>query len=188
MFEAGNELYKIIANIETRLKKMKELKVEMRLESPNPGPLVSIYASLLKMSSRILMEIRVLKSLERTMDRPFMFSSVQYDNDHMHLQMKRKRCQILNLCPQLQNSTEMQKFMMPEGEMADARRLETEITELAADEALWSSDDEDDESEMAGSNDFEDFNRQLDNESSVAFESSFGGKSKRTVSISPQKR
>lgn len=78
--------------------------------------------------------------------------------------------------------------MMPEGEMADARRLETEITELAADEALWSSDDEDDESEMAGSNDFEDFNRQLDNESSVAFESSFGGKSKRTVSISPQKR
>lgn len=101
MFEAGNELYKIIANIETRLKKMKELKVEMRLESPNPGPLVSLYASLLKMSSRILMEIRVLKSLERTMDRPFMFSSVQYDSDHMHLQMKRKRCQILNLCPQL---------------------------------------------------------------------------------------
>jgi len=58
---------------------------------------------------------------------------------------------------------------------------------MGIEEALWSSDDEDEDSEMAESHDFADFNRQLD-DSSVDFVSSFGGKSKRTVSVSPPKR
>ena len=77
--------------------------------------------------------------------------------------------------------------MLPEGEMADARRLDASIIEMGNEEALWSSDDENSEHEMSASDAFEDFNRNLD-DSSVAFESSFGGKSKRTVSMSPQKR
>lgn len=78
--------------------------------------------------------------------------------------------------------------MLQDGDITDARRLESKITEIGAEEALWSSDDEDEDS-MGGSQDFDvDFGRQLDNESSVAFESSFGGKSKQTFSRSPTKR
>ena len=84
----------------------------------------------------------------------------------------------------------MQKFMLQAGDMVDARRLESEIVDMGAEEALWSTDDEDEDS-MGDSQDFDvDFNRQLD-ESSVAsrtFESSFGGKSKQTFSRSPNKR
>ena len=48
---------------------------------------------------------------------------------------------------------------MQDGDMVDARRLEAEITDLGAEEALWSSDDDDDDS-ANGSNDFDvDFGR-----------------------------
>ena len=74
MYDGQNELYKIIANIENRLKKVKELKAEQRAEQPDPQKLAGLYHVALRLSSRILTEIRVLKSLEKTMDRPFMFN------------------------------------------------------------------------------------------------------------------
>ena len=40
--------------------------------------------------------------------------------------------------------------MLQDGDITDARRLESKITEMGAEEALWSSDDEDEDS-MGGS-------------------------------------
>ena len=92
MYDAQFELYKIIMNIDQRLKKVKDLKAEIRSEQPDPQKLAGLYFTLLRLSSRILTEIRTLKQIEKTMERPFMFNGVQYDGDHMHLQLKRKRC------------------------------------------------------------------------------------------------
>jgi len=55
---------------------VKELKAETRIDQPDPMKLAGLYFALLRLSSRILTEIRVLKSLEKTLDRPFMFNKV----------------------------------------------------------------------------------------------------------------
>ena len=49
------------------------------------------YVELIRLSGRVHTEIRILKSIEKTLHRPFMFNGVMYDEDFMHFQMKRKR-------------------------------------------------------------------------------------------------
>jgi len=83
-----------------------------------------------------------------------MFNGIQYDSDHMSLHLKRKRLQILDLCPQLCDTQELRTFMQPEGEFLDVRYMEEKELAIGSKEALWSSEDE--ESEIG---DLEDFNR-----------------------------
>lgn len=48
------------------------------------------------MSARIYEEIRVLKQIEKTLVRPFVFQGKIFDQEHMHEQMKRRRIQIIS--------------------------------------------------------------------------------------------
>ena len=83
MYDAQNELYKIIMLIEERLESLGELKKEQRKEAPESVKFRKLYQEIVKFSVRILGQIRVLKDIEKCMNRPFMFNGVMYDGDHM---------------------------------------------------------------------------------------------------------
>ena len=83
MYDAQNELYKIIMLIEERLESLNELKKEQRKEAPESIKFRKLYQEIVKFSVRILGQIRVLKDIEKCMNRPFMFNGVMYDGDHM---------------------------------------------------------------------------------------------------------
>ena len=72
-------------------------------------------------SGRIYAEIRILKSLEKALNRPFMFNGKMYDGEHMHLQLKRKRLQLLGQLPELGDSSELKMFLTYEGTLSDTR-------------------------------------------------------------------
>lgn len=77
------------------------------------------------------------------MNRPFIFNRKQYDGDSMFLDLRRKRLQILAVCPQLHESAELMMFMQPEGELTDVRRMAPEDLALGEHEHLWHSDNGD---------------------------------------------
>mmetsp|Transcript_14042 Transcript_14042/g.17746 ORF Transcript_14042/g.17746 Transcript_14042/m.17746 type:complete len:244 (+) Transcript_14042:420-1151(+) len=91
MYDASNELYKIIMLIEMRLEKLRELKNEMREKQPDHIKCKKSYQEMVHLSCRIHGQIRVLKDIEKCMSRPFIFNGLMYDGNHMHQQMKRKR-------------------------------------------------------------------------------------------------
>ena len=160
MFDAQTEIAKIINLIETRQEKLQELKLEMSQDEPDGAAMTKLYAELVRRSARIHTEIRVIKQLEKTLTRPFVFNGNMYDGDHMFDQMRRKRLQILELCPDLAEVRDLKMFMLPGGEISDTRKIKREDYELRQDEELWSSDSEEPDSET------EDFNR-LDEVSSL---------------------
>ena len=43
-----------------------------------------LYVELIRLSGRVGTEIRSLKTIEKTLARPFMFNGVMYDGEHMH--------------------------------------------------------------------------------------------------------
>ena len=76
------------------------------------------------------------------MNRPFMFSGVRYDEDHMFYQMKRLRIKILRTAPRLGDSQELKNFYTIEGQITDVRKLRNIDIEFASgDEEADSSDD-----------------------------------------------
>jgi len=127
---------------------------------------------------RILGRIRVLKDIEKCMNRPFMFNAVMYDGDHMFHQMKRKRLQMLALAPSLADCNELKMFMKQQGEMSNINKVKQEERELDEGEALWSSDSESD----SDGDDFSQFNR-MD-----ASMKTIDAKNFKKSSVSPQKR
>ena len=74
-----------------------------------------MYVELVRLSGRLHAEIRVLKSIEKTLNRPFMFNGKMYDDAYMHSQIKRKRLQILQEMPELADTSEMKVFMLASG-------------------------------------------------------------------------
>ena len=74
-----------------------------------------MYVELVRLSGRLHAEIRVLKSIEKTLHRPFMFDGKMYDEEYMHSQIKRKRLQILQEMPELAETSEMKIFMLANG-------------------------------------------------------------------------
>ena len=89
-----------------------------------------MYFDLVQQSGKLHAEIRVLKSIEKTLDRPFVFSGKIYDDDYMHTQIKRKRLQILQEMPELADTSEMKQFMLANGVVNDIRQIEPEEFEL----------------------------------------------------------
>ena len=55
--------------------------------------------------------------------------------------MKRKRIQILNIMPDLEDTKEMQMFLTASGSMVNANSLPAEETHLGAYESLYSASD-----------------------------------------------
>lgn len=162
MFEAQNEIYKIINLIEQRLQKLRQLKNEQSRDEPNGEIMKRLYEELLRDTARTLTEIRTLKSIEKTLSRPFMFNGIMYDEDFMPNQMKRKRLQILMQLPYLGESRELCRFMCPDGTIRNVNEVQREMTELEENEALWSeSDDEemDEEDESFEEERFKTINR-----------------------------
>ena len=95
----------------TRLEKLQTLKDEVRkyqemvkqnLEKEyNLKTIRKLYHDLVKMSSRVKVAISGLGEIEKAMNRPFVFSGVRYDEDHMFYQMKRLRLKVLKQIPKL---------------------------------------------------------------------------------------
>lgn len=162
MYDAQNELYKIIMLIEERLETQHALKKEQRAQNPDQIKFRRLYQEMVKLSVRILGQIRVLKDIEKCMNRPFMFNAVMYDGDHMFHQMKRKRLQLLAMAPGLVDVAELKLFLAETGELSNVGKLAQETIELEEGEALWSSDSESDSNE----DEFDDFNR-MDSQSVV---------------------
>ena len=102
-----------------------------------------LYEDLLRDTARTLTEIRTLKSIEKTLSRPFMFNGIMYDGDFMPNQMKRKRLQILMQLPYLGESRELCRFMCPDGTIRSLHEVQREQTELEENEALWSESEDD---------------------------------------------
>ena len=78
MFDAQTEIAKIINLIETRQEKLQELKLEMSQDQPDGAAMTKLYAELVRRSARIHTEIRVIKQLEKTLTRPFVFNGNMY--------------------------------------------------------------------------------------------------------------
>jgi len=155
MFDAQNEVFKIIHLIEERLERVTAIKKEQRREEPDAERFKKLYQETVRFSVRILTEIRVLKSIEKTLARPFVFNGDMYDGDHMHDQNRRLRLQILMLCPKTAETPEMRMFMQPGGDLSDTRKLKREDYELREKEELWSSSSEEQDSEVEA--EFENF-------------------------------
>ena len=160
MYEAQESILKIINLITTRLASLKEFRIEQHREEPDGEVLKKLYFELVRVSGRTLAEIRILKTIEKTLSRPFMFNGTMYDQDFMHLQMKRKRLQILGQLPDLIDCNELKMFLLVNGEMSDVRNINREETELKEDEPLWSSSEEaDSEDEEVGKDEFKTLNK-----------------------------
>ena len=76
--------------------------------------------------------------------RPFVFVGNLYDEDFMHGQMKRRRLQILQQFPELENSNELKMFMQATGTISDVRQVPKDEVELKDNEPLYSSSEEED--------------------------------------------
>ena len=137
---------------------LQEFKLEQNSETPRPDAMKRLYVELIRLSGRVHAEIRILRTIEKTLSRPFMFSGVQYDGEHMHHQMKRKRLQILGQMPELSDSNELKMFMLASGTMSDIRQIEPAEFELKEDEPLWSES-----SSGSEDDDFDAINRLNDN-------------------------
>ena len=162
MYDAQNEILKIINLIESRTEKLRDFKKAQRAEKPSGNDLKKLYVELVRISGRIYAEIRILKSIEKALARPFMFNGKMYDGEHMHLQLKRKRLQILGQVPELIDCSELKMFLSDEGTVGDTRQIAREDTELKEGEALWSSSSEEEsdaEDEDGGTNYDTTFNR-----------------------------
>lgn len=84
MFDAQNEIYKIINLIEARLEKLREFKKLQCQSQPEANKFAALYRDLVRFSGRIHAELRILKSIEKSLSRPFMFNGKMYDDDYMH--------------------------------------------------------------------------------------------------------
>lgn len=146
MFDAQDAILKIIGLIETRLEKLKDIKHACRKVQPDPAIVKKLYSEAVRISGRIYEEIRVLKQIEKTLVRPFVFQGMIYDEDHMHAQMKRRRLQILQQFPELANANELKRFLLANGTISDVRQISREETELKEEEPLYSSSSEDEDS------------------------------------------
>ena len=85
MYDAQNEILKIINLIESRTEKLRDFKKAQRAEKPSGNDLKKLYVELVRISGRIYAEIRILKSIEKALARPFMFNGKMYDGEHMHM-------------------------------------------------------------------------------------------------------
>jgi hypothetical protein len=81
-----------------------------------------------KISGRILAEIRVLKDNEKTLQRPFVFGGKIYDTRFMHHQLKRRRLQILNQFPELASQASLNFVISSEGALNRVENLPVEET------------------------------------------------------------
>jgi len=83
-----------------------------------------------RISGRVHAEIRVLKEIEKTLHRPFVFGGKIFDREFMHAQLKRRRVQILNQFPELGASHELNVFISLAGELSTVENLPRKETEL----------------------------------------------------------
>lgn len=111
---------KILALLHTRIEKKMELKKELRgfaeakIKNEQEGydlkPIRKMYQEMVRLSARIMSNIRTLKDIERAMTRPFVFSGARYDEDYMFYQMKRLRLKIIKQIPRLKDTVELKMF------------------------------------------------------------------------------
>lgn len=80
MYDAQAEIYKIIHSIESRIENLKLLKKEQYKEKPSPNKIQKLYFDIVRLSYRILNDLRTLKDIEKSLARPFMFNGNQYDD------------------------------------------------------------------------------------------------------------
>ena len=76
----------------------------------------------------------------------------------MNKQMKRKRLQILNQYPALENTNELKMFFTAEGMLSDVTKVPREDTELGDREQLYSDSDSEDDLESADYDEFKNLN------------------------------
>ena len=120
MYDAQQEIMKILALLHTRIEKKMELKKELRgfaeakikneQERYDLKPIRKMYQEMVRLSARIMSNIRTLKDIERAMTRPFVFSGARYDEDYMFYQMKRLRLKIIKQIPRLKDTVELKMF------------------------------------------------------------------------------
>ena len=99
MYDTVAEIYKLVNFIDERFQKMLELKKLLKKDIYDGKKLKTLYKELVRLSQRVLSSIRLIKSTEKCLNRPFMFNRQAYDDDFMFLELRRKRLQILSVCP-----------------------------------------------------------------------------------------
>ena len=152
MNDAQTELLKIINLIETRQEKLVEYKAVLRGEAPDVNAVKRGYVEIVRMSARIYQEIRVLKSIEKSLQRPFIFQQRHYDGDFMHQQVKRRRAQALEVFPHLEETPELNMFVTAEGTSKDVREMAPEEFMLSHNEDIYSSESEDEDDVFSRAN------------------------------------
>ena len=120
MYDAQQEITKILSllhNRESKRNQIREQQIRMievkKLKIKDPEcekAIKKLYVELAKLSSRVKVAIGTLRDIEKTMNRPFMFNGMRYDEDNMFYQMKRLRLKILRLMPHLSDAPELKLF------------------------------------------------------------------------------
>ena len=95
MYDAQQEICKILMLIHTRLERYSEMRKELRTfcemkkvkneHQFDHSRMKKLYIDLVKLSCRINVNIRTLRDIEKCMNRPFMFNGMNYDIDTLHL-------------------------------------------------------------------------------------------------------
>ena len=145
MHEAQTEITKILMLVHQRMDKVMTLKIAMkdRLEEKNIDKVVKkLYVDVVRLSSRIFIGIQTLKDNEKALQRPFIFSRNQYDEDWMHKQMKKLRVKIIETVPNLKDANELKMFLCKSGDISDVRKMNKEEYELDSEEAESTSSSE----------------------------------------------
>lgn len=148
MHDTQHEITRIIAMIYQRKEDYKEIKLDLnrcitekkqddiKLEDINKDSLLRLYPMLVRLSSKIRVGIQGLKSLEKTMNRPFVFEGIEYDGDYMHKQLKRLRLKICKTFPFISDTAQMETFFTKDGNISEVRKLRKK-------EYLFGKDDKD---------------------------------------------
>jgi thymidylate kinase len=128
--------------ISQRISKMVELTHELKRHSNDTEKIKRLYGDAVRLSSRIYLAILALKYSEKTLNRPFVFKGIAYD-EFMNKEIRVMRYKILKQQPDLQNDPDLRLFLKVNGDVGDTRISKRADYDLPKDYISDSSESED---------------------------------------------
>ena len=122
MQEAKSDIGRILKLIEQRCDKEEKLLSILNTPLPHAETVAQLYRDLVNLSARIYRGIDLLKQVEKSLNRPFMFRKKRYD-DNLHYDMRDIRTQCLERCAGIKDNNNMKMVLLANGEIGDMRDL-----------------------------------------------------------------
>jgi hypothetical protein len=122
---------------------MVSLSLELKNNSKDVQKIKRLYSDVVRLSSRILITIFTLRDMEKTLNRPFVFKGIAYD-EFMGKEIRVLRFKIIKTYPELDDrDPDLRLFLKSNGDVADVKISKKAEWEMPKDYISESSDESD---------------------------------------------